>query len=134
MSNEQEEQISISPIEDTPSEPAPLHPVSRASARLAMNWVMPSYVARLYLYLFGEFDRDVLEAVIEHVLEKRRVVDEILDKKKVPLRALYDYLIETEYLEDQALSEQALEYIDAPDLLQERICIEDEVAPVEETA
>lgn len=128
-----EEQLSISPIEDSAEEPMPLHPVSRASARLALNWVMPSYVARLYMYLFGEFDRDVLEAVIEHVQERRRVFDEILDKKKVPLRALYDYLIETDYLEDQHLSETAMEYINAPDILQDRIVIQDEVEPVEET-
>lgn len=98
-----------------------LRPVSRKSALMAYNFLMSGMVARLYLYLFGEIERDAIGQIVEKIMERRTVFDKILDEKKPPLRAIYDHLIEIGLLEDQKLCEEAMLFIDQPDILQHRI-------------
>ncbi len=118
----------VQKLEEMAIAPVPFTRISQTAGRLAMRFVLPGVIARLYLYLFGEFDRFELEEVIEKVTETKSVVDEIMAKRKTPMRAVYDFLIEVKLLEDQELSPAAMVHIDMPDSLQLRI--ED---PVEES-
>lgn len=95
--------------------------ISRRSAVVSYNFLMAGLVARLYLYLFGEVDRESIQKIVEQILERTTVFVKIIDEKKPPLRAIYDYLIEREILEDQMLEPDAMAFIDQPDLLQQRI-------------
>lgn len=109
-------ELQIAPLEQS---------ITRQTARMTYQFIMPSLVARLYLYLFGEFDKDVIELAVERIAEYNTVMREILDKKKGPLRSIYDYLIAQEILEDQKLAPAALVYLDEHDQIQMRIIDED---------
>ena len=110
--NEQQIDLQIAPVETS---------ITRETARLAFNFAMPGLVTRLYLYLFGEFDKEIIEAAVEKISERRVVMDFILSKEKTPLRAIYDFLIDIEFFEDQKLSKEAMVFIELPDSLQLRI-------------
>lgn len=101
------------------------------TARLSYQLMMPGLVSRLYLYLFGQLHRTTVAYVSEKVLERRTVMDQILTKQKVPLRALYDYLIAEGIIEDQKLSADAMAYIDQADPLQLRIVDQEETPDVQ---
>lgn len=111
--NQQEVEVAISPVQT---------PISRETAKMAFQFTMAGAVARLYLYLFGEFDKDHVEVAVEKIRERRSVMESILNKEKTPMRAYYDFLIAEEFFEDQKLSEDAMLFIDMPDSLQLRIC------------
>ena len=105
--------LAITPVETS---------ITRETAQMAYNFMMTGIVARLYLYLFGEFDKDHIEVAVEQIRESKSVMDFILNKEKTPMRAFYDFLIEKEFFEDQNLSDDAMLFIDMPDTLQLRIC------------
>lgn len=114
MSEQQPEiDIQISPVQTS---------ITRETAKLAFSFSMPGLVARLYLYLFGEFDKDIVEAAVDLIREHKQPMEWILNKEKTPLRAVYDFLIEKDYIEDQNLSDDAMLFINLPDSLQLRIC------------
>jgi len=112
MSEQQEIEVQITPVVTS---------ISRDTARLAFNFSMPGLVARLYLFLFGEFDKDVVEDAVKLIREHKKPMEQILNKEKTPLAVLYEFLIEKQYIEDQKLNDDAMLFINLPDSLQLRI-------------
>ena len=124
---DQTEELDIHPLEnDEIIRPEDLPRISRLSASYTYNFLMAGMVARLYLYLFGDFEKDVIAEIVKKITEHRTVINLIIDEKKPPLRTIYDYLIELKIIEDQNLSVEAMLFIDAPDALQSRIKSEEE--------
>lgn len=121
--NPHELELQIVPIESN---------IPRATARMTYQFMMPSIVARLYLYLFGEFDKDEIEVALEKINEHNTVLHWILNKQKTPLLAVYHYLIECEIIEEQDLSSDAMLFLEMADPIQLRI--EDELTPEESEA
>jgi hypothetical protein len=111
--NQPEIDLAITPIQNS---------ITRETAQMAYNFMMTGTVARLYLYLFGEFDKDYIEVAVEKIRESKSVMESILNKDKTPMRAYYDFLIERGFFEDQNLCDDAMLFIDMPDRLQLRIC------------
>jgi hypothetical protein len=125
--SEKPEELDILPLEhDEIIRPEDLPRISRLSASYTYNFLMAGMVARLYLYLFGDFEKDDIAKIVEKITEHRTVINLIIDEKKPPLRTIYDYLIELKIIEDQNLSAEAMLFIDAPDALQSRIKSEEE--------
>lgn len=95
--------------------------VSRATAEAVYTFQLPTLIARLFLYLFGEFDKDTVDAIHRALKEEGKILQNILDKKAPPLRLLYDELILKGLIEIQPLSADTELYLDLPDDLQLRI-------------
>lgn len=117
--------LAIAPADAEPLEPV-LPPLSYRAAQIAYNFLMPGMVARLYLYLFGEIDKEIVEMCVERITEKRKVLKEILDNKAPPMLTIYEFLIAEELLEDQALGEKALAHLSLNDQLQFRVVDEED--------
>lgn len=99
----------------------PYNTITPVAARAIYTFQLSSQVARLFLYLFGEFDKDTVDAVTKKMLNETPLIETIVSKQKPPLRAIYDQLVELGLIEDQQLGASAMLYIDLPDNLQARI-------------
>lgn len=99
----------------------PYNTITPVAARAIYTFQLSSQVARLFLYLFGEFDKDTVDAVSKKMLNESPLIERIVAKEKPPLRAIYDQLVELGLIDDQNLSASAMLYIDMPDNLQARI-------------
>lgn len=114
--------------------PVTLPRVSRATAVVTYKFLMAGMVARLYLYLFGEIEKDNVTAIADILCERNGVFKAILDEKKPPLRVIYDFLISHEIIEPIDLTPEAQSYLDVMDGLQTRIMTEEEEIEVREKA
>ena len=99
----------------------PYDTVSVESARLIYSFQMAGQIARLFLFLFGEFEKETIHAITQTILREGVVVEKIVQKEAPPLRAIYDELVAKGLIEQQTLSAEAMLYIDLPDNLQARI-------------
>lgn len=95
---------------------------------LAYRMLMGGIISRLYLYLYGEFERIDVETALQSVEESDEVYREILLNKVPPKRAIYEYLIKQEVIKREELGEIANAYLDEQDDLQYRITPESEEA------
>lgn len=110
----------------------PYNTISVESARFIYAFQMSGQIARLFLFLFGEFEKETVKAITQTILDEGMVVERIVTQQATPLRAIYDELLSKGLIEDQALSAEAMLYIDMPDHLQARIVASTEPrAPVE---
>lgn len=108
---------------------SPMRMVTRKTARLVFEFHLPSQIARLFLYLFGEFDKDTVDAIHKTIQSEGTVVEDFLDKKAPPLRLLYEELILKGLIERQVLPAHVELFIDLPDELQLRISSEEGPTP-----
>ncbi len=106
---------------DADNESLPYKTITSKAARMIYSFQMSSQIARLFLYLFGEFDKATVAAATQKVLAEGRVVEVIVKRQQTPLRAIYDELVMQGLIEAQNLTAEAQLYIDLPDNLQARI-------------
>lgn len=118
-------QLEVSPA-DIEAPPIDLPDMTYAAALVAYKFMMTGMVARLYLFLHGELDKEIVEFYVERINEKNKVFKDILVEKIPPLKAIYDFLIAEEILEDQKLGDYANEFLLIPDKLQFRVVDEDD--------
>lgn len=102
-------------------ESLPYKTITPNAARMIYSFQMSGQIARLFLYLFGEFDKETVAATTRMLLSEGRVVEVIISRQQPPLRAIYDELVVKGLIEAQDLTAEAQLYIDLPDNLQARI-------------
>lgn len=118
------------PLVELAVAPLVMRTITPQAARLIYQLQMPGIVARLYMYLFGEFDKDIVEhAVVQLAQTEPSVLNAILRKEHSPMRLIYDRLINLGLFEDQCLNSDAMLFIDLPDNLQLRIEVTSEDLP-----
>ncbi|WJJ55188.1 hypothetical protein [Xanthomonas phage RTH11] len=97
-------------------------PEAMATYRMMMSGI----VSRLFLYLYGEIDREKAERAVAIIDERLTVYREIVALKVAPMRAVYEYLIKQRVIEREELGDEANAHLDLKDRLQDRI-IEEEL-------
>lgn len=95
--------------------------MSEEAALGAYRMMMSGIISRLFLYLYGEVDRQLAETALAAVDERLAVYREIISQKVAPARAVYEYLIKYEIIEREELGVEANAHLDTPDTLQTRI-------------
>ena len=103
-----------------------LPPLTSTEAKAAYRMMMAGIVSRLFLYLYGEIDRQKAEQAVAVVDERLTVYREIVEQKVPPMRAVYEFLIKQRVIEREPLGDEADAHLDRKDLLQDRI-ISDEL-------
>lgn len=116
-------------MSESPSADAPYNTLTPDSARMIYSFQMAGQIARLFLFLFGEFEKETIRAITDTILKEGLVVERIVRREGPPLRLIYEELVSRGLIEEQNLSAEAMLYIDMPDNLQMRITDQPPKAP-----